>query len=99
MSKFNADEQSIFEAIDITLEGKEYKIEKITTTMMQAAMEGVDGNTAPNDVTVLCQQLSVFIGGNPEDYQSIDVRKIGAVLKFITEKVKDSIDGIKPKNE
>lgn len=98
MGKFNADTEVLHDPIEITLDGKEYKIEKVTTDMMDAAMEGTDALKDTENIDVLCRQLAVFIGGKPEDYRGIDVRKVGAVLKYITDEVKNSIDGMKPKN-
>lgn len=98
MPKFNVDdEKGLYDPIEITLEGKEYRIEKITTDMMDAVTKDAKDNSA-DDIGVLCRQLAIFIGGDPEDYRGIDIRKIGAVLKFITDEVRSAIEGMKPKN-
>jgi len=94
MSKYNADEESLFEPLEIVLEGKKHTINKITNKMMDEVMEI---GKKKDDMNILLKQVAVFLGGKPEDYENIDIRKIGAVLRFITDSYTQQI-GTKGKN-
>jgi len=88
LAKYNADEKtSLFEPIEITLEGKKYVIEKITDNMLSAVMT----LGKKNDANTLSKQLSILLNADEKEFKNIDVRKLGNVLKFITDEYTKSI--------
>lgn len=93
MPKFNVDEQtSLFESIEITLEGKTYVIDKMTSNMIIEATK-LSKDAQSGDIASVAKQLSIFINEAPEKLQEIDIRKLGAALKFITECFTGQIKG------
>lgn len=81
MPKKNFDDVSLFEPIEFTLEGKDYVIKKVTSKMMQDATKSSKDN--PDSLDVLAEQVAVFTGAPKEEFQSVDIRKLGAVIQFI----------------
>ncbi|MBA7556629.1 hypothetical protein ES705_49345 [subsurface metagenome] len=95
MPKLNVDEQkSLYEPIEIVLEGKAYVIEKVTTEMVEEVTNA--GET--NDVTTISKQLSIFLKEKPEAFKNIDLRKLGAVIRFISETITKQLEGHEEKN-
>ncbi len=81
MPKYNVDEQKqLSEAIELTIGGKEYKIEKITTKMVQEVTEMAKST----DLDVPIKQLAYFVGADPKEFEGIDMRLISSALEFIT---------------
>jgi hypothetical protein len=89
--KFNADKEQISEPIEITLEGKVYKVGKITTDLIKKVTEI---GKRKEEVNAPIKQLACLLGVDPKELEEIDIRKVSSVLKFIT----DSIVGDDLKN-
>jgi len=95
MPKLNVDEQkSLFEPIEIVLEGKTYVISKVTSEMIKEVTKA--GET--NDIGTVSKQLSVFLNEKPETFKDIDLRKLGAVVRFISDTITKQLEGTEPKN-
>ena len=90
MAKFNADEQ-VFEPIEIVLGGKTYSIQEIKqemfTKMKAIALDVKDGPEA------VFQQLAVLLGEDVAVMRELDLRRAGAVLKFLTDIITSQIEG------
>lgn len=81
MSKINIDKKmQLTDPIEIIIEGKTYSVIKITTEMLKSANE-IQKNE--NTVNALIMQLAFFTGVNPEEFNGVDIRKLGAALKAI----------------
>lgn len=96
MPKMNVDEQKqIAEPIEITLDGQEYKIEKITDDMLKQVSEISKKETAKGkddmDMSAPRMQLAVFLGVEAEVIRDVDMRKIGKALEFITSCIEAAI--------
>ncbi|MCX5657847.1 MAG: hypothetical protein NTZ48_06460 [Candidatus Omnitrophica bacterium] len=84
MPKINIDDnKSLYEPIEITLEGKTYVIEKITKEALDQIAE---------EKTDALKQFAILTGANVEDLKKVDIRKIGHALKFIQEKITASLE-------
>jgi translation elongation factor P/translation initiation factor 5A len=95
MKKFNADEQNqLSEGIEITIEGKVYQVAKITTDLMKQVT--ILGNTAEDYLDIMPKQLALLLNVEEKEFIGIDIRKLGQVLKFITDEIKRSIESINP---
>ena len=93
MPKYNADTQKqLSEPIEVTLEGKTYIIEKVTTETLRNIRK--IGNDKSDDVLV--NQLAMLTGADPKEFAGVDLRKISQVLAFITETITSGI--AQPKN-
>ncbi len=80
--KYNAD--TLSEPIEITLEGKDYKVGKITTDLLtKVTTMGKD----KKDLEAPIKQLACLLGVEVKELKGVDLRKISGVLKFITESV------------
>lgn len=90
MPKLNADEK-VFDPIEITLGGKTYVITEITQDMFDELQRIAKENQGGTDAVL--QQLAVFLGANLEDLRKIDLRRAGAVLRFLTETVTAQAEG------
>ena len=87
MPKLNVDEvPQLAEVIEITIDGKNYKIEKISTDLM---------DKATGEVKDPYKQLAILVNVDPEEFKSVDIRKVGKALEFITQVIKE---GLVPKN-
>ena len=95
MPRLNIDEQTqLAEPIEITLDGKEYTISKITVDLMDrvtSLQKEKDG-----DLNVPIKQLALLIGASEKDLKGIDIRKIGRALEFITNSIKAGMDTKNP---
>ncbi len=80
--KFNAD--TLSEPIEITLEGKDYKVGKITTDLLNK-VTAIGKNK--EDLEAPIKQLACLLGVEAKGLKGVDLRKISGVLKFITEAV------------
>lgn len=90
MPKLNVDEQkSLFEPIEIVLEGKTYVISKVTTEMIKEVTKAGE----VNDISTISKQLSVFLNEKPEAFKDIDLRKLGAVVGFISDTITKQLEG------
>ncbi len=80
--KFNAD--TLSEPIEITLEGKDYKVGKITTDLLNK-VTAIGKNK--EDLEAPIKQLACLLDVEAKELKGVDLRKISGVLKFITEAV------------
>ena len=97
MPKFNVDEK-IFEPIELTLNGKEYKLTEVSREKIKkvqeigkAVKEGGAENT--DNLSAAARQLGVLLDVNPKEFDNVDMRKLGAAIRFITETVTEQIQG------
>ena len=88
MAKFNADDQqSMVEPIEITIDGNTYKIEKIThATVKKVTAAGKRLELGEIDAgTAVVQQAAAILGVDEEVLHDVDVRKLGRVIRFVTD--------------
>lgn len=98
MPKMNIDEQkSLFESIEITLEGKNYVVDKISEDIVgaveQAGRDSKDKEGKVKDVGVLSKQLSILTGKPVEEFRGVDIRKLGAAVRFIVDTFQEQVKG------
>ena len=90
MARFNADEK-VFEPIEVVLGGKTYSITEIKQEMFDKikaiAADVKDGTEA------VFQQLAILLGEDVAVIRSVDLRRAGAVLKFLTDTITAQIEG------
>jgi hypothetical protein len=90
MAKFNADEK-IYEPIEVVLGGKTYTVQDVKQEMFDrikaVATEVTDGTEA------VLQQLAVLLGEDVEVLRQQDLRRAGAVLKFLIDNIGAQIEG------
>ena len=87
MPKFNVDEiKQLAEPIEIVIDGKEYKVEKLSSELM---------NRATEEKTDPTKQLAMLVGAQPDEFIHVDIRKVGKALEYITQVIKE---GLGPKN-
>jgi len=59
-------------------------------------MEGIDklakDEKAKDDPKVVANQLSIFLGAPASTFLDIDIRKLGMIVKFITEEISGSME-------
>lgn len=90
MPKLNVDEvKQLGEPIEVTLEGKTYIIDKVTTDLMDKVV-AIKGKTETS-VDAPIRQLALLLGIEPKVLKDIDIRKIGRALKFITESIEEGL--------
>jgi hypothetical protein len=93
MPKYNADEQTqLAEPIQVTIDGKEYTVEKVPADLLHK----VDDVAKTGGIDAPYQQLALLLGVDPTELMGADIRKIGAVLQFITDSIQEGVK--KPKN-
>lgn len=92
MPKYNVDEQKqLAEPIEITLEGKDYKVGKVTTELLNKV------NTLREaGVDAAAKQLAVLVDVDEKEFAGVDIRKVGNALAYITDSIQKSIAA--PKN-
>ena len=93
MSKFNADDKTqLAESIEITLDGKDYIVGKVSHAMLSK----IDEIAKAGGIDAPYQQLALLIGVDQKDLADVDIRKVGAALEFITDAIQAGVK--KPKN-
>ena len=80
MPTFNAD--SLFEPIDLVIDGNTYRIEKITQGMMNQITQMAEEKDT-KDGSILSRQLAVFLGKPEGEFADADVRKLSQVIRFL----------------
>jgi len=94
MPSRNFDEESaLFEAIELTVEGKEYSIKKLTPEAMCNSVE--ISKKEVNPYLSLVKQFCALTGEDFEVANKYDVRKVSAALTFISESFLNSASGKK----
>ncbi|NCC60055.1 MAG: hypothetical protein EOM12_03765 [Verrucomicrobiae bacterium] len=94
MPKLNIDElKQLSEPIEVTLEGKDYAVTKISSELMESVTALAKEDSKEPDI--LAKQLGMLLGVDAAEFKSVDVRKLGRAIKFITETV---IKGLDEKN-
>jgi len=95
--KFNADAPSLFEAIEVVLEGKTYVVKSITSKMMRETTKLIKEAEASEDVDssfrYLSRQVRLFLEVPEKTLEKVDMRKLVAIVRFITETVTDRQKG------
>jgi len=94
MPKFDAD--TLFDPIEITLDGKEYTVPKVTQGLIDSA--GSVGKDGEDDKNVLARQVSVLLGVDADAFVQTDIRKLGAIAKFFFETITGELESISSKN-
>lgn len=87
------DESSLFEPIEIVIEGRKYRIIKLTPEMMSEAVKVA--NESDNPYTSLVNQFCALTGEKPEVVRQFDVRKLSSALAFISDSFLNSTIGKK----
>jgi len=77
MAKINID--SMFEPIEFTLEGKDYKIEKISPD----TIDKINAVDKTDPIMGIVEQFSILTGIPEEEACLIDIRKIKSVIELI----------------
>jgi hypothetical protein len=93
MTKFNADEAK-YEPIEVVLDGKTYAITKVSQDLfdkIKEASKTVDGEE--KDSKVVFRQLGAALNEDPKVFEKLDLRKAGAILRFLTETITAQIEG------
>lgn len=99
MPRLNVDEQkSLFEPIEITLEGKTYVITKVTSKMLSEVTKLAEPSGGKVDITAPIKQFAMLTGAKEKELEDMDLRKIGAALNFIVKEVTRQIQGTEEKN-
>jgi len=92
--RYNIDEQTqLAEPIEIVLEGKEYKISKITTELMSKVTKLSDDKS---DINSAIKQLALLLGVRYEELVDIDIRKIAKAIELITNSIREGIEAKNP---
>ena len=78
MAKVNID--TMFEPIEFTLDGKDYKIENINPDLIDK-VTAID--TKADGIAGMQKQFSVLTGIPEDQVRTIDIRKIKAVIELI----------------
>lgn len=92
MPKFDADK--LFEDIEVSLGGKDYKIERITEEALEELQKLASGDQPlPDGVTVLDAQLACVLNVPAADMKKVDVRKKTRVIKWLTKTIGDQLSG------
>ena len=93
MKQFNADTENSVEVIEVTIEGKTYRIDKVTTEMIDAIVTQGSGEASINSLAI---QLATLLSEEVEVLRKVDVRKLGRVSKYLTDTITEQIQN--PKN-
>ena len=97
MPKFNVDEKNeLFEPIEIIIDGKEYQIDKITQKMLDNINKTVDDK---DDSYTLSKQLAIMLSVDQKEFKDTDIRKMSAVIRYITEQITKDIEENPTKNK
>jgi len=89
--KLNVD--SIAEPIELTIDGKEYVVAKLTSDLLNKVAKLAENK---DDVRSPIKQLALLLGISDAELDSIDIRKIGKALQFITESIREDIEAKNP---
>ena len=94
MGKHNIDEQKqLSEPIEITLEGKDYVVRKVTTALLKEVTAlGKD----KDDIEAPIKQLALLLGVDSAEFREVEMRKIAKTIEVITSAINEGIE--KPKN-
>lgn len=89
MEKFNADEiKQLAEPIEVQIDGQTYKVE----TISQATLDQVKELAESAGTDTLAKQVGTLLGVAPETFHKTDIRKLGAVLKFLGSQIKGDLE-------
>lgn len=95
MPKFNVDEKaSVFEPIEVTLEGQTYVIESVTSNMIKE----ISNHGGSEDLDSVAKQMAILTKAPYENFVNVDIRKVGSALKFITDTIMSQVEGGDQKN-
>ena len=93
MSKINIDEQAqLSEPIEVTLEGNDYVVSKVTTGLLSKVTEL--GKSRELDVPI--KELALLLGVDAGEFEGVDLRKVSRALEFIMGEINKGINS--PKN-
>lgn len=90
MPKLNVDE-SVFELIELTLNGKQYSVKEVNQDMLKRIQETV--TTEDDNVPVVYRQLGILLGVEADEFKGTDLRKAGAALRFLQDSITSQIEG------
>jgi hypothetical protein len=90
MARFNSDEK-VFEPIEVVLGGKTYSITEIKQEMFDK-IKAIAAEDKGGTETVF-QQLAVLLGEDVVVMRGVDLRRLSAVLKFLTDTITAQIEG------
>lgn len=97
MPKFNADAPSLFEPIEVVIDGKTYKVKQVTPKMMRKIGGMFEEAEASDDIgqafRLAARQLHMFLGVPESVFEGTDMRKLTSAVKFITDTIIDQSKG------
>lgn len=92
MPKFDAD-KAFYEPIEVVINGKTYKIEKVSQDLFDRIKEVSKEQGDEKDASIIFRQLGVALEEDPEVFKGMDLRVAGAVLRFLTESITAQVEG------
>lgn len=92
MPKFNADETK-YELIEVVIKGKSYVVEKVDQDLFDEIKEVSQTDDEEKKSGVVFRQLGVILNTDPAEFEDLDLRQAGAVLRFLTETITAQIEG------
>ena len=94
MPKTNIDEltEKVFEPIEFTLDGKDYKITTLPSEALDTIMDATDN---PGKIR---NSFAKLIGGDEKEFKKTDFRKLVAAAGFIMSAVREQIRLYQSKN-
>lgn len=99
MPRFNADAPSLFDPIEIVIEGKIYKVKKVTPKTMKTIAklfkraEVADKDNLELVFSLSAKQLHLYLGVPESEFDDVGLRKLSAAIRFITETVTSQSQG------
>lgn len=92
MPKLDADK--LFEDIEVNMDGKDYKVTRITEEMLENVQKFAgDPESLPEGATVLDAQLGVILNVPHTDLKTVDARKKTRVVKWLTKVIGEQLRG------
>lgn len=99
MPKYNADEQ-VYEPIEITLGGVDYKIKTVKQDMLdrvaevskEAKKKLAEGK---EDIGLISAQLGIILDADPKIFVKLDIRRANGTLRFLTKTITEQLEGKK----
>lgn len=92
MPKFNADKK-VYEPIELVLEGKTYSVTSVDQSIFDKINEVSKESKGKEDVGVLSRQLGAVLGVKASEFKNVDLRKMSAAIKFLTDTIVSQLEG------
>jgi len=82
----NFDElKDVVEPIEFILEGKTYRIEKVTAAQLADITEVI--NTEENKFNSVVKQIAIYTGEDEEVFRKVDFRKLVVLAEYLTDEI------------